>query len=64
LFNAQAQKIAELEAACASLKQEKENVTIGYQRLSENHKALVARTEQERAKLAKAHTGELVGVKE
>jgi hypothetical protein len=32
-------KIAELKAACASLKQEKENVTASYRRLSKKYKA-------------------------
>jgi hypothetical protein len=35
-------KITELEAACTNLKQEKENLTAGYRRLSEKDKVLVA----------------------
>jgi hypothetical protein len=35
-------KITELETACTNLKQEKENLTAGYRRLSEKDKVLVA----------------------
>jgi exonuclease VII large subunit len=47
LVKAQAKKLAELEATCAGLKQE-ENLTVGYRRLSDKHKALVAKAEQEK----------------
>jgi hypothetical protein len=50
--------------ACANLKREKENVTVSYRRLSEKHKALVEKMEQEKAELAEAHAMELAGVKE
>jgi hypothetical protein len=50
--------------ACTNLRLEKENVTIGYWRLSEKHKALVERVEREKAELAEAHTTELAEVKE
>jgi hypothetical protein len=48
LVKAQPKKLAELEATCAGLKQEKENLTVGYRRLSDKHKALVAKAEQEK----------------
>jgi seryl-tRNA synthetase len=56
-------KIAELKAACASLKQEKENVTASYRRLSKKYKALVVRTEQEKVEVAVAHVTDLAMVK-
>jgi hypothetical protein len=49
--------------ACANLRLEKENVTVGYQRLLEKHKALVERVERKKAELAEAHTTELAEVK-
>jgi uncharacterized coiled-coil protein SlyX len=64
MVNTQAQKIAELKAACANLKLEKENMMAGYRRLLEKHKMLIERTEWEKAELAEAHTTELAGVKE
>jgi uncharacterized protein YukE len=52
LAKSQADKIAELEKTCANLRQEKEGVIDGYRRLSAKHKALVEKTDQERAQLA------------
>jgi hypothetical protein len=68
----QAQKIVELKAAyvdlkrgkCVDLKRGKENVTAGYQRLSEKHKRLVQKVDQEKAELAEAHATELGRVQE
>jgi hypothetical protein len=60
----QAQKIVELKVACIDLKREKENVTAGYQRLSEKHKRLVEKVDQEKAELAEAHATELGRVHE
>jgi hypothetical protein len=60
----QAQKIVELKAACVDLKRGKENVTAGYQRLSEKHKRLVQKVDQEKAELAEAHATELGRVHE
>jgi uncharacterized coiled-coil protein SlyX len=64
MMSAQAQKIAELEAACTSLRHEKENITAGYRRLSDKHKVFVVMVEQEKAELAEAHAAELAGMKE
>jgi uncharacterized coiled-coil protein SlyX len=55
----QADKITELEATCADLKREKEKVTDGYRRLSEKHKALAERAEQDKTRHAEAHAVEL-----
>jgi uncharacterized protein YhaN len=52
LVKSQADKIAEFEKMCASLRWEKEDVTAGYRRLSVKHKALAEKTYQERAQLA------------
>jgi hypothetical protein len=52
-------KITEPEAACVDLKREKDKVTDGYRRLSEKHKALAKRAEQDKMKLAEAHAVEL-----
>jgi uncharacterized coiled-coil protein SlyX len=59
VMRSQADKIAELEATCANLKREKDKVTDGYRRLSEKHKALVERAEQDKTKLAEANAVEL-----
>jgi hypothetical protein len=50
--------------ACASLKHEKENMTTDYRRLSEKHKVLGVRENEENAELVEAHAMELAGVKE
>jgi uncharacterized coiled-coil protein SlyX len=55
----QADKIAELEVTCTDLKHEKDTVTDGYRRLSEKHKALAERVEQDKTKLAEAYAVEL-----
>jgi hypothetical protein len=41
------------------LKHEKDNMTAGYRRLSEKHKALTKKVEWDMAKLAEAHVVEL-----
>jgi predicted transcriptional regulator len=64
VVNTQAQKIMVLEAACTGLRQEKENATAGYRRLSDKHKALVVEAEQEKVELMETHAMELAGVKE
>jgi ABC-type Fe3+-hydroxamate transport system substrate-binding protein len=64
LVKSQAQKIAELKAACAELKRKKENVTVGYQRLSEKHKTLAEKVDWEKIVLAEAHAVELAKVRE
>jgi predicted nuclease with TOPRIM domain len=61
LVNAHAQKIAELKAAYANLKLEKENLMADYQRLLEKHKMFVEKTELEKAELVEAHATELAG---
>jgi uncharacterized coiled-coil protein SlyX len=55
----QADKITELEATCTNLKREKDKVIDVYQRLSEKHKALAKKAEQNKMKLAEAHAVEL-----
>jgi uncharacterized coiled-coil protein SlyX len=55
----QADKITELEATCADLKCEKDKVTDGYQRLTEKHKSLTKKAEQDKTKLAEAHATKL-----
>jgi hypothetical protein len=64
VVSAQAQKIARLEAACASLKQEKENITAGYRRQLDKHKTFVAKVEEKKAEPTEAHAVELARVKE
>jgi hypothetical protein len=64
VVSAHAQKIAELQVACASLRQEKENITASYWRLSDKHKVFVVKAEQEKAELVEAHPVELAGMKE
>jgi hypothetical protein len=51
VMRSQADKIVELEAAYVDLKHEKDNVTVGYQRLSEKHKALAKMSKQDKTKL-------------
>jgi predicted nuclease with TOPRIM domain len=63
LVEMQSQKIAEIEVACADLKQEKENLTAGYRRLLEKHKALIEEAEREKTKLVEAQATELAGIK-
>jgi phage host-nuclease inhibitor protein Gam len=46
------------------LKLKKENVIAGYQRLSEKHKELGEKAEQEKAEIAEAHTVELAEVRD
>jgi uncharacterized coiled-coil protein SlyX len=55
----QADKIAELEATCTNLKCEKDKVIDGYQRLSEKHKALAERAQQDKTRLVEAYVVEL-----
>jgi hypothetical protein len=62
LVKSQAQKIIELEVACADLNHGKEGVTAGYWRLSEKHKTLIEKMEREKMELAEAHTTELAKV--
>jgi phage host-nuclease inhibitor protein Gam len=64
VISAQAQKFVELEEAYTNLKLEKENVTTGYRRLSEKHKRLGKKIEQEKAETAEAHATELARVKD
>jgi phage shock protein A len=64
LAKSQAEKIAQLEKACADLKQEKESVTAGYWRLSEKHKTFTEKIEQEKTNLAEAHTAEVAKIQE
>jgi hypothetical protein len=45
LAHSQAKKIVELEAVCANLKYEKENITPGYRRLSKKHKVFTEKAE-------------------
>jgi hypothetical protein len=45
--------------AYADLKRENDNVTTGYQRLVAKHHAFTEKAEQEKMKLAEAHTMEL-----
>jgi uncharacterized coiled-coil protein SlyX len=61
LAETQAQKIAELNAACTSLKQEKENVMARYRRLSEKHKALVEKAEGRKLNLQRPTRRSLPG---
>jgi hypothetical protein len=58
----QADRIAEFEAMCADWTREKIKLTDGYQRLSDKHKALAEKTEQDRVNLAEAHSAELAKV--
>jgi uncharacterized coiled-coil protein SlyX len=60
----QAQKIAELKAACADLKCEKESVMASYRRLSNKHITLVEKADRENAELGEAHATELAKVYE
>jgi uncharacterized coiled-coil protein SlyX len=55
LMKSQAKKITELDAAYADLKREKDNVTVGYRRLSEKYKAFTEKVEQENTELAETH---------
>jgi DNA repair exonuclease SbcCD ATPase subunit len=64
LVKSQAEKIAQLEKACADLKREKDSVTTGYQRLSEKHKMFTERAEQEKTNLAEAHATEVAKIQE
>jgi Fic family protein len=64
VISTQAQKIVELEEVCTNLKLEKENVTADYRRLSEKHKRLSEKVEQEKVEIAEAHTAELAKVKD
>jgi predicted RNase H-like nuclease (RuvC/YqgF family) len=59
LVRSQAEKITGLEMAYADLKRENDNVTTGYQRLVAKHHAFTEKAEQEKMKLAEAHTTEL-----
>jgi hypothetical protein len=59
LVRSEAEKITELETAYANLKCEKENMTTGYRRLVAKHDSFVEKVEQEKAKLAEAHTVEV-----
>jgi hypothetical protein len=59
VVRSQAEKIAELEVACADLKRENKSVAAGYWRLSEKHKAFIEKTKQEKVKLAEIHATEL-----
>jgi predicted nuclease with TOPRIM domain len=62
VMRSQTDKIVELEVAYTNLKREKDKVTDGYQRLSEKHKALAERAEQDKTKLAEAHVVELAKI--
>jgi uncharacterized coiled-coil protein SlyX len=59
VMRSQADKITKLEATCTNLKREKDKVTDSYRRLSEKHKALAERAEQDKTKLPEAHAVEL-----
>jgi hypothetical protein len=62
LVMSQTWKIAELEAACADLKGQKEGVMAGYQRLLEKHTALIEKMEQDWVELTEDHATELAMV--
>jgi hypothetical protein len=57
--NSQAKKITELETVYANLKLEKESITTGYGRLSDKHKMVTKKAEQEKMELVKTHATEL-----
>jgi chromosome segregation ATPase len=59
VVHSQAEKIAQLEMACADLKREKESIAAGYQWLSEKHKAFIEKTEHEKTELVEIHATEL-----
>jgi predicted nuclease with TOPRIM domain len=59
VVNSQVERIIELETTYADLKCEKESITAGYWKLSDKHKTLTKKSEQEKAELIEAHTMEL-----
>jgi hypothetical protein len=59
LAHSQAKKIVELEAVCANLKYEKENITPGYRRLSKKHKVFTEKAEREKVERVETHVAEV-----
>jgi hypothetical protein len=64
LVRSQAQKITELEVACADLKCKNENVMANYRRLLEKHKMLAEKVDREKTELMEAHAVEVARVQE